>query len=61
MAAPLQVIIADQEGVDVRQLIAAIEKSYRTPEGRHVTVKVGQGQHIDGIPNGMLRLVDRTS
>lgn len=58
MTNPLEVRIADQYGINRRSLIAAIEEHYRTPEGKRVRVKIGQGEYIDGLPEGWLRLVN---
>lgn len=54
----MQITVCDQHGVDIAGLIKALEASYLTPEGRRVRVKVGQGLHIDGTPEGLLRMVD---
>lgn len=60
MSAPLQVLVTDQRGLDIRKLIEAIHLHYRTPEGRPVKIEIGRGIYTDGIPEGALRLVDRT-
>lgn len=54
----IQVTLADQHGLDVHNLIHVLEQHYRTPEGKRVRVKIGQGEFIDGLPEGYLRLVD---
>lgn len=58
MSRPIQVTVADQRGVNIGMLIRALEAAYLTPEGRNVRVKIGQGLHIDGVPEGLIRLVD---
>jgi hypothetical protein len=59
MARHIQALVFDQRGLDVPRLAAIIQTHYRTPEGRAVKVKVGQGLYEDGIPEGALRIVDR--
>lgn len=59
MAAPIQATIADQHGIDIHQLCQVIEAGYRSVNGHPVKVKIGQGLHIDGVPEGLIRLVDR--
>lgn len=54
----LQVVIADQHGLDVGRLIRVIEENYESVNGFPVRVTVGQGQYIDGLPEGTLVIKD---
>lgn len=60
MSRPMQVTIADQHGVDVGRLAVLIEHGYRSVNGNPVDVTVGQGMYVDGLPEGMLVLKDRS-
>jgi hypothetical protein len=55
----IQAVVTDQRGLNLASLVGAIQAAYRTPQGRRVKVKIGQGVYIDGVPEGTLRLVDR--
>lgn len=55
----LQVLVTDQRGLNIPSLIRAIEDDYVTPDGNWVRVEIGQGEFVDGLPVGALRLVDR--
>lgn len=41
---PLEIRVASQEGVDVRQVIKAIEATYTTSDGKSVEVRTGSGR-----------------
>lgn len=56
----IQMLVADQRGLDVQSLIEAIERHYTTPAGSPVRVHVAQGLYLDGAPEGTLLLKDAT-
>ena len=57
---PIEVKIADQHGVDVPRLIAAIQSAYLSVHGNPVKVEMGQGIYVNGVPQDTILLKDRT-
>jgi len=56
---PIEITVADQHGVDIGQLIAAIEYGYRSVHGNPVKIEIGRGVYVNGVPQGTILLKDR--